>query len=501
MKGFYYKEKYYLLPNEYVSVEDMKSKLDGKRNFIRLKTNKCMPPFFIKDKVKEVSLNIKDVNRVYPVEVTLIENQQVYDDMLWELIPSTCKDCYKYEDEGKKSVKGHHKELSLDGVCFDRLCPKNDIIPFQFYVESFISKFIQRKNEFEEMIDKENYIEFYEELGKMFAKFMNCPFLFVTKIDNKYILAMSCLMDTVEGFVLEAIVGHPSFKLDGWEIYPYLPYPYFKRTELENFEKFKIKGMECVLAGYDDHLVGTKYDLFCIIENEEDFDDDYFYEIYFYLCELMGENVLDFAVTNIFCVNSKGQLLFVNDEAFELDRFERITIEDAANQLLNEFDVPANNDFINSVKRHTRIIVPNPKMMDTNRTGVQIFHTVNERLQTALLVKEARDTFHNLYDMHISIGSIEIKTNNLEKLDAVNITTVIMEKLSGNKIAKFFGIELGDDFTRMNYLVFNSSGFKKALRELVPVLKYYCGVYYELFRDEEKKYHIDFVFEEFNNYQ
>lgn len=119
VKAIFYEYKYYLLPEE-VSFETLRE--GGTFSLKRLKEEGCMAPDFIYESIADEELAIEEPARLFPVDVNLYTGKE-YDEILAKHVHKVCPGCENYEDDGTPSLEGHHREMGLDGVCYERIEP------------------------------------------------------------------------------------------------------------------------------------------------------------------------------------------------------------------------------------------------------------------------------------------------------------------------------------------------------------------------------------------
>ena len=130
--AFYYREQYYLLPDEFDSVDNFKASLpatvrlkilteDNEVNSM-LEKGVCIAPYFYSEYgYKEEDVLIESADGVYPVDAELF-TQKEYNDRIRDVILSYCPGCQGYKPISNKvqSLNGHFEEISLNSVCFYR---------------------------------------------------------------------------------------------------------------------------------------------------------------------------------------------------------------------------------------------------------------------------------------------------------------------------------------------------------------------------------------------
>ncbi len=133
--AFFYRDSYYLVPDQYTSFEDFYRSIDIKEPIkVRLLTERnripsynvekgiCIAPYFYSEYgYADVEIAICDTSDLFPVEVELF-SQKEYNEKLREVILNYCPGCLKYKPISNRvqSLNGHFEEISLNSVCFYR---------------------------------------------------------------------------------------------------------------------------------------------------------------------------------------------------------------------------------------------------------------------------------------------------------------------------------------------------------------------------------------------
>lgn len=134
-KAFYYRENYYLLPDEYMDVDSLKDAVKEKKLTLtvrqlienhrinsRIEKGICIAPYFYNEYgFPEQTLILEDYTDIYPVDVTLL-TQEEYNTRLRETVLTYCPGCFRYKPINKwdQSLNGHFEEIALNSVCFYR---------------------------------------------------------------------------------------------------------------------------------------------------------------------------------------------------------------------------------------------------------------------------------------------------------------------------------------------------------------------------------------------
>lgn len=149
VKAVYFKYRYYIFPEEF---SDLSKISDG--DIIRakrLKEERCMAPDFIYESIGEESVEIDDKNLLFPVSVNLYSGKE-YDEILAVQVAKVCPGCVNFIDNDDESLDGHHREITLNGVCYER---ETDGDPVSFAVRSymFLNKVAKRGKVIKACID------------------------------------------------------------------------------------------------------------------------------------------------------------------------------------------------------------------------------------------------------------------------------------------------------------------------------------------------------------
>ena len=117
IKAVFYKYKYYMFPEEFSDLTKIK---DGTVIAAkRLKEERCMAPDFIYESIVDESVEIENAKLLFPVSVNLYTGKD-YDAILSKQIDKVCHGCSRFIDNDDESLDGHHREISLDGVCYEK---------------------------------------------------------------------------------------------------------------------------------------------------------------------------------------------------------------------------------------------------------------------------------------------------------------------------------------------------------------------------------------------
>lgn len=227
LKAFFYDYKYYLLPDEFQSVEALKEQkvVEVKR----LKEELCMAPDFIYESIETELLTIEAPERVFPAEVNLYTSKE-YDEILRKQVDVVCQNCERYVDDGDESLDGHHREISLDGVCYLKRT-EEEYWSFSRCARAAWYWIAQRTDELEKCIDENNQDKIQEIVAEELDKFFLPNKIYGGVDENgKYFLAFYACDYGVYGIknvlgMLAYVANHETSPMAeaGWKVYPFLP--------------------------------------------------------------------------------------------------------------------------------------------------------------------------------------------------------------------------------------------------------------------------------------
>ena len=227
LKAFFYEYKYYLLPEECESVEDLKKQTTWEVK--RLKEELCMAPDFVYESMETELLTIEEPSRVFPAEANLYERAE-YDEILRKQVDCVCPGCMRYTDDGDPSLDGHHREISLDGVCYLRET-EEEPWSFAFCAEVLWSKISNRTETLLKYIEKGKQDKIQKILAGELEQFFLPNTVYGSYDENGPCLAFYANdYDRFPGIrlILKLLAdvaneeGSP-MKEAGWTVYPYLP--------------------------------------------------------------------------------------------------------------------------------------------------------------------------------------------------------------------------------------------------------------------------------------
>jgi hypothetical protein len=223
IKAIFYEFKYYLLPDGYSSAKELE---EGEHTLIRLREEFCLAPDFVIESECEENVEITDKNRLFDAEVNLYERKE-YDEILLSRVKSLCKGCTRYTDDGKDGLDGHHREMSLGGVCYER-SDGNDNYDYSARVYGFYDKLESRADDIADCIEKGKAKKLNKICMECASDILRPKRFYGSKRDGKYWLFMQTGLSEL-GHVLLAYtafaarsVNNPVNQL-GLNIIPFIP--------------------------------------------------------------------------------------------------------------------------------------------------------------------------------------------------------------------------------------------------------------------------------------
>ena len=124
MKVLFFKYRYFMYPECTSSLEEFIDYANKHYNsFIRLtelSTDNCRPPYFIKEDIKTVYINISSIDCIREYEIAEIIPRTEYEKRLKKIVFEKCVHCKNYTEEIKgDNLSGHWTNISLDGDCYE----------------------------------------------------------------------------------------------------------------------------------------------------------------------------------------------------------------------------------------------------------------------------------------------------------------------------------------------------------------------------------------------
>ena len=273
----FYEFCYYILPEEY---SDLNGISDGAViNARRLKEQNCMAPNFIYESIEDETVEIVNRSRLFPVKINLYTKEE-YNKILAEQVQRVCPGCLRFIDDGNfDDLEGHHREISLDGVCYER-DDDEGYASYQNFTFWFLNELKEKAEDIKKLIDGGDAEEL-DKLCKECCEYAAQPYKFYgQKRDDKYFLFMQCRYTGEEYLNMLDYAAHCSMA-EGSPLYetnliliPFIP---------EGAEGYKGNIDKNILVGrLEQSNVPWKFNLILSGVEEDDFYD--------YLCFNIGED-------------------------------------------------------------------------------------------------------------------------------------------------------------------------------------------------------------------
>ncbi|MDE6058944.1 MAG: hypothetical protein K2G44_02775 [Clostridia bacterium] len=289
MKAFFYEYKYYAFPDGVKSLDELKKMPSV--TCMRLKEERCMAPDFIFESTEEETLAIEHPERLFEVSVTIRTGEE-YDEILRKQVDKVCHDCERYIPDGDPrdtgNLDGHHREISLDGVCYERE-GKNDPWDFGTCAKVFWYRISTKLNELAKYIDAGNQKKLNAVLNRELQNFMFPANFYGGVHEGKYCLTFMPDFDHVPfvrllyRYLTEvAMQDNSEIKEAGWEVFPCRKQGVFRYTGKHKFRK------ELARIVPAENPNGVGLELYC---KKADDKKRYalFQDLFAYLAEQIGE--------------------------------------------------------------------------------------------------------------------------------------------------------------------------------------------------------------------
>lgn len=315
VKAFFYDYRYYAFPDDCMTLEEIKSKSNVSCR--RLKEEGCMAPDFVFESIAEETLEIEFPERVFEVSVTL-RTQAEYDEILKEQVGRVCPGCERFEDDG--DLDGHHREISLDGLCYIR---EDEDEPWDFAtcVDYFWYRISQQLDEMAKLIDAGDQ----RKLNKLFHKELS-HFFPETEVYGCVREGRYCLMfapdynfipviRTMIAYLAEVASREESeMSKAGWEVVPF---------RIKGVYRHRGKSLHAAKVRLVDTDNPNRYGMEVLTaETDPKKIEKQLQKLYDYLCERLGENVVYSAIADLKPVGG-GEMTTVQEaELLILEKYD-----------------------------------------------------------------------------------------------------------------------------------------------------------------------------------
>jgi len=230
LHAIFYEYKYYLLPDG-LTLDEVKQRQTVRLS--RLCENLCMAPDFVYESMREETLTLEAPERAFEVIVNLY-TQEEYNEILGRFVERNCPGCVRYQETGTPDLNGHHREMALNGVCYERR-GENEDYPYSRRVEWFWYRVSLMLDELSACIDK-NKQKKLNELLEDLTKKVGYPIRYYGTVHGgKYCLCLSAerALPPAYANILSYIAAVANYEKNemreaGWTVFPYFPQGVFQ---------------------------------------------------------------------------------------------------------------------------------------------------------------------------------------------------------------------------------------------------------------------------------
>jgi hypothetical protein len=450
-QAVFYRGNYFLLPEHTDFYEFCAHNTEKDVTLTQLTEHKCMAPYFIYESEKVVTVRFEK-DECFAVTVYRMDKAE-YDARLWDAVQVHCPGCARYTDDGGPGdLEGHHEEISLDSVCFERE-EKDERPEFTVFMRYFWQRFFQARATIKKRIDAGQTDKLFDFFDDLFTYFMPPVRLFFQKKDGVYHLYATAANNRLHWAILRMLGSlmpeslkrdfafHPALTKDGMH--------YAAQSDLMLPADLTFS-VEPHRGGYAVTAHASRY--------REENESAEIFLIYLYLCERLGENELLFLCERLLLSSSADASVKTPNELVAL--FEK-TLADESGFLSDRGGAGPFNMF------ETDWTLPYkdaPAVVSTRLFEVSAaMYTDYEHV----LALRAR--------YHIDIGylSFSVDQNSVGQDGRFAAVTYFFEALRENGIAQAVANVASENRTCVDYVVFDRKLFKKALRDNAPLLQYF----------------------------
>lgn len=463
-QAFFYKNQYYLLPEDCKTYEEFcnKYKIGDEITATKLLEKKCQAPYFVEENMKDEKFVLDSLT--FEASVFLMTKKE-YNKFLRDAVNGFCDGCPKFTplSESDDSLIGHHEEISLDSICnFRELAEKDysdEFVNYDDYMMKFINFFEENASDFEKLIDAEMYDEVHESIENEFWESLDLcdPLFFVGKKEysSKYYFYYSAHFDDVLTFVMKIIVEklQKSEKLSNWEIKDYIPKGYFA-----------INSKKPSKVDWDRLEFERTYFYFHFDESEK-YDVN---EMLLWIYGAIGEDTF-----RSFCEGCDFVSKLKNERKIE--------------ELMKEIEDYGETLPSGSITYPQAVVSGHIHNGDENDVGICTSFSTKlmdliSMFQNGTYSEEKWIDSLYFYDASMSLFDIKFQLKKNSDMSAIvsgsesldletimGVSNYFKETMSG----QLFSFELWKDSFYLYGLVFNIAKFKNALHYLSPILKYF----------------------------
>jgi hypothetical protein len=286
LKGFFYQNEYYLLPDGYASAQELPllEELWVKHLF----SDDCVPPDFVEEESEWTALCLEEP--AYPATVNLHAKAD-YERQIFDLAVTRCDGC-AHANTGCERLGS----LSLSGLCYIR--EGEEDVCFAEEIYSFVERLSENLEQLALCVDEGNQKAFSATVHKLMDGFFLPAACYggVTE-DGRYFLAFSGNVFSVQGFsvIMSTVCAvandeKSAFSQKGWVMYPYFPKDIYAPKTRPDYTKHppRIFCREQTESG--------EMDIYLFVEGAEEWPDKLAISrnkaLYAYLCNQIGEDLL-----------------------------------------------------------------------------------------------------------------------------------------------------------------------------------------------------------------
>lgn len=290
-KGFIYKGRYFLLPDDCESTAELISKYgDGKGVVCKeMMEDKCLAPYFINEHSRRQKIRLEN-SLVFPVDMWVMSHLE-YNEYVRNISQSICKGCPKFTPDCFQPEL--NEEMSLNKVCFFREAfeqqatePQRDYNQVNLWVGEFMRQ--MSKLGLEELLDSGKTAEAsaaFEECLSTYVTYNVPPFLLGKKEDG-YFLYCTTFFNNGDGLFMEYLcrtLSEHYSKRKSWDFRNYIPQGTVVPDAAEPL------GYTVSTEEYDHIFLNLTV---CLGENQDPAS------AYYWLCSMVGEDKLRNATLN-----------------------------------------------------------------------------------------------------------------------------------------------------------------------------------------------------------
>ena len=502
-QAFYYQGEYYLLPEDCATFAQFCGCIyDGiLLTLPKLCRKGCVPPYFIEEDVRSVTVSIGDCRRIYSVEVCILP-REAYEQRLRALVAAKCAGCARY-GRNARDLTGHYEEMSLDGICLDRehTGVGNGLLsPYEpaYAVEDFWWEFIKIEPELAAAVAAGDLLEATTQISALLTEVEMQEYVFPAVSKYEYLDASGhrvtryVLMLTAGGVLCSELIANyflrriPDVITKQWDVYPYgvrgfyrhfplftgcnpeLDPPLLQVMYLEQQDLFTVR----MFVHWDADGPEAMFLPPEMRKNDEEIPTNVYCANYMYLCQVIGEERLRGAVLELVPF-PKSEMVFEGD-CVTAEEFSRMIDE----QIQDKSRLTPGKCCYRSMEMEG--------MQEQRR--VSHLRTHCEQLSFDFVLGFEGPSMY-LWEGGIALGSVFVPEEALRHEDDVAyLTALLQDALVERFCAEHIDICEGPDGVYFDFIIFHKVNVRKALRAIAPALAAFGAVYTERIGEEISSY-------------